>query len=99
MPVGFAVRLLIDAELLFVGGTEARLIISSPPVMLDEPRFSILVTTAIARLGSTAIAVGGPLVGTSCIGGVPGVASKSGVKSMAERLLPPELAINARARS
>ena len=66
----------------------------------------MFVTTATARLGSTAMAVGGPLTGTNCIGGTHVVLavfahsdddSNNGVKSIAERLLPPEFATNASA--
>src|SRR5271167_2289457 len=100
MPVGFADNELIEAVVLFAGGVVARLITSNPPVANVVPTFCMFVTTAIARFGSTAIAVGGPLVGINCMGSVVGgVASNSGVKSIPERLLPPEFAIKASARS
>src|ERR1700757_4478975 len=99
MPVGLAVNELIEEVVVFDGGVVARFSTSNPPVTLVVPAFCILVTTATDRLGSTAMAVGGPLVGTSCTAGVPGVDSNSGVRSIAETLLPPLLAVIANARS
>src|SRR5580704_16155696 len=108
MPVGFAVKELIDEVVVFDGGVVARFSTSRPPVTLVVPAFWMLVTTASARFGSMAIAVGGPLVGISCMGGVHvplavlaqlDVASNNGVKSMEETLFPPVFAISARARS
>src|SRR6516165_2310161 len=68
MPVGFAVKVMIDAVLLFMGTVPDSVITSNPPITPVAPVFWMFVSTASARFGSTAIAVGGPLTGTNCIG-------------------------------
>src|SRR3974390_764540 len=97
----------VEDVLLLIGGVLAKLTTSMPAVTLVVPEFCRLVTAAIARFGSTAMAVGGPLsamVGTNgadCTCPVPfdGLVGSKVVRSMAESVLDPLFATRARARS
>src|ERR1700722_9281338 len=110
MPVMLAASEDTEAVELLTGGGGARFTTSSPPVTLVVPAFCRLVTTAIARFGSTAIADGGPLSPIMVAAGTPitwprvvavFVASEGSntVRSMDDRVFEPLLETSASARS
>src|SRR5208283_19973 len=108
MPVRLAANEETEAVELLTGGEVARLTTSNPPVTAVVPEFCRLVTTAIARFGSTAIAVGGPLnatvvpTGAACtwpklVAVFVGSLGNNTVRSIDESVLEPLFATSASA--
>src|ERR1700739_964745 len=105
MPVMLADSEETEAVELLIGGLTARFTTSKPPETLVVPEFCRLVTTAIARFGSTATAVGGPLSGTGVSTGVastwpvfvPVSEGSNTVRSMEDNVFDPAFATSARA--
>src|SRR5882724_6351549 len=98
-----------EAVELLTGGFVDKITTSNPPVTLVVPEFCRLVTTAIARLGSTAMAEGGPLSATVVAPGAPwtcpfvvaveGSEGSKTVRSMEDKVFEPPFATKASARS
>src|SRR5215469_2194484 len=107
MPVRLVDNPVAETVELFTGGTLDILMMSMPADTLVVPEFCKLVTAATERLGSTAIAVGGPLnamvvtPGALCTCPEPllGLVGSKVVTSTAESVLDPLLATRAKPRS
>src|SRR5262250_3544486 len=101
MPVRLAASDETEPVLVRIGGEVDKLMMSMPPVTAVVPEFWRLVTAATERLGSTAIAVGGPLTATAVAVGAlwtwpPPAAGSSGsrtVRSIEVMVVEPLLAI------
>src|SRR5258706_15795646 len=109
MPVMLADSEDMEAVELLIGGFVDRVTTSNPPVTL-VPLPCRLLTTAIARLGSTAIEEGGPLSATGVAAGAPwtcptmpvlevGSEGSRTVRSMEDTVFEPLLVTSASARS
>src|SRR6202035_516523 len=101
MPVMLAVSEDMEAVELFTGGVVDRSMTSNPPVALVVLGFCRLVTTAIARFGSTASAIGEPLNAIVVAAGtfVVTAVGSSTVRSIEDNVFDPLLATSASARS